>query len=407
MSSPRCRFCDAPLVHTVVDLGAMPLCESFLSADRLAEPEPVFPLELYLCDACFLVQLPAHVPSADIFTEYAYFSSYSESWLRHAERYAEAMIARLELDAGSQVIEVGSNDGYLLQYFRRRGIPVLGIEPAANVARVAREQGIPTQVEFFGKDSAARLVDRGTRADLLLGNNVLAQVPELNDFVAGLALLLKPGGTLTLEFPHLMRLIEQNQFDTIYHEHYSYFSFTTAEAILAAHGLRVFDVDELPTHGGSLRIHAGHAQRESPRVAELKQRERDAGMQRLDYYASFGGRVRQAGDRLVGFLETARREGKRVAGYGAPGKGNTLLNYCGIGTELLEYTVDRNPRKQGKFLPGSRIPIYAPERIDQTRPEYLLILPWNLREEIIGQLQRIRAWGGRFVIPIPRLEVLP
>ncbi|HEX7023334.1 MAG TPA: class I SAM-dependent methyltransferase [Gemmatimonadales bacterium] len=406
-----CRFCGTPLVHTVVDLGISPLCESFLPADRLDQPEPVYPLRLFVCDRCFLVQLPAHVSGEEIFTEYAYFSSYSDSWLRHAERYTESMIDRLGLDRSSQVVEVASNDGYLLQYFIRRGIPSLGIEPAANVARAALEKGVPTQVEFFGRESAARLVDRGIGADLLVGNNVLAQVPDLNDFVAGLALLLRQGGTLTLEFPHLLHLVEENQFDTIYHEHYSYISLTTAERILAAHGLTVFDVDELPTHGGSLRLYARHSAAADPpvtgRVDELRSREASAGLNRLEYYASFARRVTETRSRLQAFLAGARREGKRVAGYGAPGKGNTLLNYCGIGAELLEYTVDRNPYKQGKFLPGSHIPIFPPERIDETRPDYLLILPWNLQEEIMQQMRRIRAWGGRFVIPIPSLRIRP
>jgi len=406
-----CRFCNAALTHTVVDLGLSPLCESFVSADRLGDAEPRFPLRVFVCDRCFLVQLPPHVAGTEIFSEYAYFSSYSDSWLVHAEHYAGMMIARLGLDGASQVIEVASNDGYLLQYFLRRGIPSLGIEPAANVARAALAKGIPTQVEFFGREAAARLVARGVGADLLVGNNVLAQVPDLNDFVAGLKLLLKPRAVLTLEFPHLMRLVEENQFDTIYHEHYSYFSFSTADRILDAHGLAVFDVEELTTHGGSLRLYVRHAddptrtRRDS--VAALRQREESAGMNRLEYFVPFAERVQETRRRLLDFLEMARRDGKRVAGYGAPGKGNTLLNYCGIGPELVEYTVDRNPYKQGKYLPGSHIPIHAPERIDETRPDYVLILPWNLRNEIVEQLQRIRAWGGRFVIPIPTLEVLP
>ncbi len=406
-----CRFCGAPLVHTVVDLGMSPLCESYVPADRLHEQEPVYPLRVFVCDRCFLVQLPAHVGGEEIFTEYAYFSSYSDSWLAHAERYAAAMIARLRLTGASQVVEVASNDGYLLQYFLRRGIPSLGIEPAANVARAAVARGIPTLVEFFGRESATRLVARGIGADLLVGNNVLAQVPDVNDFVAGLALLLRPGAVLTLEFHYLMHLVEENQFDTIYHEHYTYFSFKTVEAILAAHGLAIFDVEELPTHGGSLRIYAcratDSAHPPTDRVVAMRRLEESAGLNRLSYYESFAERVRETRRRLLEFLDGARRTGKRVAGYGAPGKGNTLLNYCGIGADLVEYTVDRNPYKQGKYLPGSRIPIYAPERIDQTRPDYLLILPWNLRDEIMGQMHRIRAWGGQFVVPIPTLRVFP
>ena len=410
-TSIACRFCGAALVHTFVDLGVSPLCESYVSADRLHETEPVYPLRVFVCERCFLVQLPAHVGGEEIFTEYAYFSSYSESWLAHAERYAEVMIARLHLTEASQVVEVASNDGYLLQYFLRRGIPSLGVEPAANVARAAIAKGVPTRVEFFGQDSAARLVAQGVRADLLVGNNVLAQVPELNDFVAGLFMLLRPGGVLTLEFPHLLHLVEENQFDTIYHEHYSYFSFRTVEALLAAHGLAIFDVEELPTHGGSLRIHAVHAtDRAHPptdRVVAMRRLEESTGLGRLSYYESFAERVQETKQRLLEFLERARRAGKRVAGYGAPGKGNTLLNYCGIGSDLVEYTVDRNPYKQGKYLPGSRIPIYAPDRIERTRPDYLLILPWNLRDEIMEQMRGIRAWGGQFVVPIPTLTVLP
>jgi len=406
-----CRFCGSTLVHTFVDLGLSPLCESYLPADRLQDPESVYPLRVSVCERCFLVQLPAHVPAVEIFTEYAYFSSYSDSWLAHAQRYAERMIDRLRLTGASQVVEVASNDGYLLQYFLRQGIPCLGIEPAGNVARVAVAKRIPTVVEFFGRESAERLLARGLRADLLVANNVLAQVPDLNDFVGGLELLLGPAGVLTVEVPHLMRLVEENQFDTIYHEHYSYFSFTSAERVLAAHRLTVFDVEELPTHGGSLRLFARHAEDpthpETERVPALRAREAAAGMNELDYYRSFTNRVEEVRRRLRGFLEGARREGKRVAGYGAPGKGNTLLNYCGVGADLIEYTVDRNPYKQGKFLPGSRIPIFAPERIGRTRPDYLLILPWNLKDEIMEQMAAIRDWGGRFVVPIPSLRIYP
>jgi hypothetical protein len=402
-----CRLCGAALGWTVVDLGVTPLCESFLPAERLDTPEPVYPLRVFLCPTCSLVQLPAHVSGRDIFREYAYFSSYSEAWLRHAERYAEAMIPRIGLHRASQVVEVASNDGYLLQYFLRHGIPSLGIEPAANVAQVAVARGIPTEVDFFGLDMARGLVARGIQADLLIGNNVLAQVPDLSDFVAGLAALLRPGGMLTLEFPHLLRLVEETQFDTIYHEHFSYFSLGTASAALAAHGLTVIDVEELPTHGGSLRLYATRAARglsPSEAVRRIREAEMAARLDRPEGYAAFASRVVEVKSRLLEFLRTARREGKRVAGYGAPGKGNTLLNYCGIGTDLLEYTVDRNPYKQGKVLPGSRIPVFAPEHIDRTRPDYLLILPWNLKEEIMEQMRRVRDWGGRFVVPIPTLR---
>jgi len=407
----RCRFCGAALLHTFVDLGTSPLCESYVPAERLQDMEPFYPLQVFVCDQCFLVQLPAHVSGEDIFSEYAYFSSYSDSWLAHCRRYAEVIIPRLNLTTASQVIEVASNDGYLLQYFVAHAIPVLGIEPAANVAQVATEKGISTRVGFFGQQMARELVAQGTQADLLVGNNVLAQVPDLNDFVAGLKLLLRPGGVLTLEFPHLMRLVEENQFDTIYHEHYSYFSLSTAERILAAHGLTLFDVEELTTHGGSLRIFGRHSSEPAPAVTErtaaLRDREADAGVTSLSYYASFGERVAETKREILEFLISAKRAGKRIAGYGAPGKGNTLLNYCGIRSDFLDYTVDRSPYKQGKFLPGSRIPVLAPEQIYATRPDYVLILPWNIKEEIMDQMSGIREWGGRFVVPIPTLRVYP
>jgi hypothetical protein len=406
-----CRFCGAALAHVVVDLGTSPLCESYVPAERLNDVEAFYPLRVFVCDRCFLVQLPAHVSGEDIFSEYAYFSSYSDSWLAHCRRYVEAIVRKLALTAESQVVEVASNDGYLLQYFVQRGIPVLGIEPAANVAKVAIERGIATRVEFFGEQMARQLVAQGTGADLLIGNNVLAQVPDLNDFLAGLKLLLRPRGVLTLEFPHLMRLVEENQFDTIYHEHYSYFSFSTAERILASHGLTLFDVEELTTHGGSLRIYGRPASDPThavtARVGALRQREAEAGVTSLGYYASFSERVRETKRQLLEFLISAKRAGKRIVGYGAPGKGNTLLNYCGIRSDFLDYTVDRNPYKQGKFLPGSRIPVLPPEQIHVTRPDFVLILPWNLKDEIMGQMAGIREWGGRFVVPIPSLQVYP
>lgn len=369
--------------------------------------EPFYPLNVRVCGACFLVQLPEYVPPAAIFSEYAYFSSYSISWLEHSRAYVEAIARRLSLSSSSRVVEVASNDGYLLQYFVERGIPALGIEPAANVARAAVERGVPTLVEFFGRRTAARLVADGGPVDLAIGNNVLAQVPDLNDFVAGLKILLGVSGVATLEFPHLLRLIEQNQFDTIYHEHFSYFSFRTVEMIFARHGLRLFDVEEIPTHGGSLRIYAtpGSARQppESARVAPLRAAEEAAGLGSLEGYSRFQERADAVKRDLLSFLIRARSLGKRVAGYGAPGKGNTLLNYCGIRTDLLEYTVDRNPHKHGKFLPGTHIPIFAPEKIRETRPDYVLILPWNLKSEIMSQLSEIRGWGGRFVVPIPQV----
>ena len=405
-----CRFCRAPLRHTFVDLGMSPLCESFLPADQVNAMEPFYPLHVRVCERCFLVQLQEYVSPAHIFTEYAYFSSYSNAWLEHAKSYTEMISRRLGLGPQSLVMELASNDGYLLQWFVKQGIPVLGIEPAANVARVAIEKGVPTRVEFFGRESAARLVEEGLQADLIAGNNVLAQVPDLNSFVAGMKIALKPTGTITLEFPHLMRLIQENQFDTIYHEHFSYFSLLTTEKILEAHGLEVFDVEELWTHGGSLRIYARHAgaagERASERLAELRRREEAAGFARVETYSGFEEQVRETKRKLLDFLIRAKREGKRIAGYGAPGKGNTLLNYCGIRTDFLDYTVDRNPYKHGRYLPGTHIPIFPPEKLAETRPDYVLILPWNLKDEIVRQLAYTREWGARFVVPIPEVTVL-
>jgi hypothetical protein len=405
---PGCRFCSAPLRDTFVDLGMSPLCESFLPSDRLNQMEPFYPLHVRVCRSCFLVQLEAYVSGEEIFTEYAYFSSFSDSWVEHARRYTELAIDRLGLTSSSFVAELASNDGYLLQHFVQRGIPVLGIEPARNVAAVAEQKGVPTLTEFFGEATARNLASSRGRADLIIGNNVLAQVPDLNDFVSGIPVFLSAEGTVTLEFPHLERLIEGNQFDTIYHEHYSYFSLYSLERIFARHGLRVYDVEELPTHGGSLRIwgcHAADPRPDGSHVRELRERELAAGVDQLQYYADFGERVIQTKHRLLEFLIAARRDGKSIAGYGAPGKGNTLLNYCGIRTDFLDYTVDRNPYKHGRFLPGTRIPIYPPERLAQTRPDYILILPWNLKQEIIAQLQYARDWGARFVVPIPEVEV--
>jgi len=404
-----CRFCGAELTHVVTDLGMSPLCESYLRADQLNAMEPFYPLVVYVCERCYLVQLQEYVSGEEIFRDYAYFSSYSDSWLDHCRRYAEHMVAQLSLTRDDLVVEVASNDGYLLQYFVQLGIPCLGIEPARNVAEVAVANGIPTLPEFFGVALAQRLAREGKQADLLVGNNVLAQVHDLNDFVAGLKHLLKPRGTVTIEFPHLMRLVADNQFDTIYHEHFSYFSFLTAEVILAAHGLTLFDVEELPTHGGSLRIYARHDADETrpvtERAAALRERERAAGVASLDYYAAFDDRVKETKRKLLDFLIRARREGQVVVGYGAPGKGNTLLNYCGIRTDFLDYTVDRSPHKQGKFLPGTHIPIHPPERIFDTRPNYVLVLPWNLKDEVMQQMAGIRSWGGKFVVPIPEVVV--
>jgi SAM-dependent methyltransferase len=406
-----CLFCAAPLRHTFVDLGMSPLCERYLTAEQLNQMEPFYPLHAYVCEQCFLVQVQAYVSAGAIFTEYAYFSSYSDSWLAHAKAYAQMITARLGLGTASQVIELGSNDGYLLQYFLAKGIRVLGVEPAKNVARAAIARGVPTVTKLFGRQTAQELMAEGLRADLLCGANVLAQVPDPNDFVGGMKLLLKPGAVITIEFPHLLRLIAEKQFDTIYHEHFSYFSFMTAERIFAAHGLTLFDVEELPTHGGSLRIYACHADDESKavsdRVTNLRAREESAGLSRLDRYASFTEQVHETKRQLLDFLIGIKHKRKRIAGYGAPGKGNTLLNYCGVGTDFLDYTVDRNPYKQGKFLPGTHIPIHPPEKIRETRPDYVLILPWNLKDEVMEQLSYIRSWGGQFVVPIPDVKVYP
>jgi SAM-dependent methyltransferase len=405
----NCRFCKTALRRTFVDLGMSPLCESFLRRDQLNEMEPFYPLHVFVCEKCFLVQLDEFVSPEHIFSEYAYFSSYSDSWLDHCRRYTDQMRERFHLSDKSLVVELASNDGYLLQYFVQEKIPVLGIEPAANVAKVAEEKKIPTLVKFFGKELATELAAKGTQADLLVGNNVLAQVPDLCDFVAGMKILLRPGGVLTMEFPHLLTLMEENQFDTIYHEHFSYFSFLTAEKIFDSFGLTLFDVDGLPTHGGSLRIYGRHhddnSKPVSSRVTDLKQKEEAAGMARPESYCAFSERVKETKRRLLECLIAGKRQGKSIVGYGAPGKGNTLLNYCGIGTDFLDYTVDRNPFKHGRFTPGTHIPIYPPERIRETRPDYVLILPWNLRNEIMQQMAFIRDWRGKFIIPIPEATI--
>lgn len=406
-----CRFCGTSLKHTFVDLGMSPLCESYVSPEQLNQMEPFYPLHVYVCDNCFLVQLEAYVSPEHIFSEYAYFSSYADSWLQHAKAYTDLMVERFHLNGESHVVEIASNDGYLLQYFVEKDVPCLGIEPAANVAQVAIDKGVPTLVEFFGVDSAKKLVAEGKQADLLLGNNVLAQVPDLNDFVGGMKILLKPQGVITMEFPHLMRLMEENQFDTIYHEHFSYFSWITTEKIFAAHGLTLFDVEEITTHGGSLRIYARHSEDTSKPISDraisLKQSELEAGFTNVGTYRNFALQVEETKHKLLDFLIKAKREGKKVVGYGAPGKGNTLLNYCGIRTDFLDFTVDRNPYKQGKFLPGTHIPIYHPDKIAEAKPDYLLILPWNFKDEIMAQMAFIRDWGCQFVVPIPEVKVYP
>jgi SAM-dependent methyltransferase len=407
---PTCRFCAAPLRHTFVDLGMSPLCESYVPLERLGAMESFYPLHVRVCERCLLVQLEEFVAPEEIFTEYAYFSSYSDSWVAHARDYVEMAVERFGLGPDSLVLEVASNDGYLLQHVVGRGIPALGVEPAANVARAAQERGIETVVAFFGRELAARLVAEGRRADLLVANNVMAHVPNLNDFVGGMESVLASHGVATIEVPHLIRLVEGNQFDTIYHEHFSYFSFLTARSVLAAHGLEVFDVEQLATHGGSLRLYAqrrsGGDHPVSHRVEALAEYERALGFDRLEAHEAFAPRVMETKWRLIEFLIGCRRHGRRVAGYGAPGKGNTLLNYCGIRTDLLEFTVDRNPYKQGLFLPGTHIPIRHPDALEEARPDYILVLPWNLKDEIVAQLSYTGEWGARCVVPIPEVEVL-
>ncbi len=409
-STKSCRFCRAPLSRTFVDLGMSPLCETYPAAADLNHGEVYYPLHVYVCENCFLVQLEEYEKPENIFSDYPYFSSFADSWLKHSDIYCGMMTARFGLNARSLVVEVASNDGYLLQYFLRRGVPVLGVEPAANVAKVAVEKGVPTLVRFFGTELAKTLAAEGRSADVVLGNNVLAQVPDLNDFVEGLKILLKPHGVLTLEFPHLLRLIEHNEFDTIYHEHFSYFSMLTTVKILEAHGLRAFDVEELSTHGGSLRVFACRAEdgthQLAKRVDDILAEEKSAGLGSPEGYADFARQVRETKFALVEFLLSAARQGKSVAGYGAPGKSATLLHYCGIGKDLISYTVDRSPYKQGRFLPGTRIPIYHPERIRETKPDYVVILPWNLKDEISQQLHYVREWGGRLVVPIPKVLVV-
>jgi len=405
----ECRLCGTPLTRTFVDLGMSPLCESYVPATKLDDAEVFYPLHVRLCDACLLVQLPAYVPGEDIFSDYAYFSSYSDSWVAHAKRYAEAMIGRLDLTPDSLVTEVASNDGYLLQHFQAAGVPVLGVEPAANVAEAARARGIRTEVQFLGAGTGLAIARQHGRADLVAANNVFAHVPDIRGFAAGLRALVKDEGMVTLEFPHLLRLIERRQYDTIYHEHFSYLSLLTSSSALATAGLRVVDVDELDTHGGSLRVYARPEEAGGERTERVKAvlaAEEAAGLHTVSGHKGFAPAVLKIKTDLLGFLLTAAREGRSVAGYGAPGKGNTLLNHCGIRSDLLSYTVDRSPVKQGKFLPGTHIPIYAPERLAETQPDYILVLPWNLREEISRQLSYVGSWGGKLVFPIPELQVV-
>lgn len=409
MAQPCCRLCGTGLSETFVDLGMSPLCESYVGAERLDQPEVFYPLHVRICRECLLVQLPAYVGGEAIFSDYLYFSSYSQSWVDHAKRYVEDMIDRLGLHAGSLAVEVASNDGYLLQHFVARGIPVVGVEPAANIAEVARAKGIRTEVEFLGAATGAAIAATYGRADLVTGNNVFAHVPDIVDFSAGLAALVKPDGLVTLEFPHLLRLIEGRQYDTIYHEHYQYLSLLTASRALATAGLTVVNVDELTTHGGSLRVYArpdAAAGEPSTSVKDVLEAEAAAGLHTLEGHGGFARAVYGIKRDLLSFLLRARDEGRTVVGYGAPGKGNTLLNHCGIRTDLLAYTVDRSPHKQGMYLPGTHIPIHHPDRIAEDRPDYVLVLPWNLRTELTAQLAYVGEWGGRLVFPIPRLDVI-
>lgn len=405
----KCRFCGRQGLHTFVDLGMSPLANSYLKSEQLKKMEPFYPLHCFVCEICFLVQLEEFESPKRIYADYAYFSSYSDSWLLHAQKYVKVMIEKESLSTQSQIVEIGSNDGYLLQYFVAQNIPVLGIEPATNVARVAQDKGIPTLDKFFGTELARTLVNEGLRADLIVGNNVLAHVPDLNDFVSGLKILLKPQGLITLEFPHLLRLMAGIQFDTIYHEHFSYFSVTTVEKVFAAHNLKLVDVEELPTHGGSLRIFASH--RENPlrsvsdRVAALKKAEEAYGLTSVTTYQAFDDRVKETKRQILTFLIQAKEKNKSLVGYGAAAKGNTLLNYCGIKRDFFDYVVDRSPHKQGFFLPGTHLPINPPEMLRQTRPDYLFILPWNIKEEIMEQMAYIRDWDAKFVVPIPTIEI--
>ncbi|MDT3699656.1 MAG: class I SAM-dependent methyltransferase [Thermincola sp.] len=410
MKTRACRFCGTKLNISFADLGMSPLSNAYVSPEKLQEKESFYPLHAYVCENCFLVQLEEFETPEQIFSDYAYFSSYSESWLKHARDYTEQMVSRFALGSGHHVVEIASNDGYLLQYFKTAGIPVLGIEPAANVAKAAQDKGIQTVVTFFGQQAAKKLAAEGKQADLLIGNNVLAHVPDLLDFVSGMKILLKPLGVITMEFPHLLRLIQENQFDTIYHEHFSYFSLTTVNRVFAAHGLTLFDVEELPTHGGSLRIYACHSEDGTKpvgsQITELLSREETAGIKQIRTYQAFGEQVKATKRKILKFLIQLKEEGRTMVGYGAPAKGNTLLNYCGIGGDFLDFTVDRSPFKQGLYLPGNRIPIVSPDKIRETKPDYVVILPWNLKDEVLEQMSFIREWGGKFIVFIPKVMVI-
>lgn len=409
MHVSNCRFCGNPLIYSFADLGMSPLANSYIKREELQQVESYYPLHAHVCQECYLVQLPEFTSPEHIFSDYAYFSSYSELWLNHARTYTEMMIKQFGFDSNSQVIEIASNDGYLLQFFKEKNIPILGIEPAVNVAKVAIDSGIPTITKFFGVATAKELIENNRNADLLIANNVLAHVPDLNDFVEGMKILLNSSGVITIEFPHLMHLLVKNQFDTIYHEHFSYFSFFTVNRVFAAHNLKIFDVDEIPTHGGSLRIYACHSKNKnrsiSNRVKDLLSRENDLGLHKIDTYLSFNERIRMVKRNILEFMIEVKNKNRSMVGYGAPAKGNTLLNYCGIRTDFLDYTVDRSPHKQEHYLPGTHIPIFHPDHIKNTKPDFLVILPWNIKDEIIEQMDFIRSWGGRFVVLIPEVRV--
>ncbi|MBH5320632.1 methyltransferase domain-containing protein [Paenibacillus sp. GSMTC-2017] len=406
----NCRLCGDPLKDLFLDLGISPLANSYVHAERLQQSEPMYPLKTFVCNSCFLVQIEDYESPQHIFSDYAYFSSYSDSWLKHSKAYVDAMMTKYKINSSHQVIEIASNDGYLLQYFVDYKVPVLGIEPAVNVAAIAEERGVPTVVDFFGTKLASLLLEQGKSADLLLGNNVLAHVPNLNDFVAGMKMILKPTGLITMEFPHLMRLIEHVQFDTIYHEHYSYYSLQTVSQLFSKHGLTVFDVEHLPTHGGSLRIYAKHSENEQYHVSSAFDQtladEQSFGITDLAMYATFKSRAVQVKRDIVSMCIAIKNRYETIVGYGAPAKGNTLLNYCGLDSDYIDYTVDRNPHKQGRYLPGSRIPIFSPERIKETKPNYVFIFPWNLKDEIISQTSFIRQWGGKWIIPVPKAIII-
>ncbi|MEM6261878.1 MAG: class I SAM-dependent methyltransferase [Bacteroidota bacterium] len=409
-ASSKCRFCSTPLTHTFVDLGMSPICNDMVKPENKNDMEPFYPLHTYVCSNCYLVQLDEFVSPDKIFDDYTYFSSFSTSWLAHAKAYTDLMAQEYGIKEDSFVVELASNDGYLLQYFMEKNVPVLGVEPAPNVAEVATEKGIPTLNKFFGVKTAEEVVASHGQADLILGNNVLAHVPDINDFVGGMKVLLKPGGFITMEFPHLLTLINENQFDTIYHEHFSYLSFRAVKRVFNHHGLDLFHVQEIPTHGGSLRIYAKHINDESRPITEaaleLLDREEKVGFDDLEYYTQFTEQVKETKRKILEFLIQAKREGKSIVGYGAPGKGNTLLNYCSIREDFLDYTVDRSPHKQGKYLPGTHIPVFSPDKIAETKPDYIFILPWNLKTEIVNQLSYCREWGAKFVVPIPEVQII-